>query len=188
MSGFAYSLRKLSAEIPLRNYLEDCVNVPRFLACCKECGNYGHVWSCPPYDFDPMDIWNQYATIRLYGRMLLPQPQSQDIDDALRALRLEKEQLLKELLFAETQFPGSLALTAGSCSVCAICSRKSGGACRFPEKMRYSIESLGGDVGLTADRYLGQPLLWIKDAKLPKHLMLVGALLIPFENEDKTVE
>jgi hypothetical protein len=48
--------------------------------------------------------------------------------------------------------------------------------------MRYSIESLGGDVGLTAERYLGQPLLWIKDGILPDYLMLVGALLLPDGN------
>ena len=45
--------------------------------------------------------------------------------------------------------------------------------------MRYSIEALGGNVGLTVTRYLGQKLEWIEEGRLPRYFMLVAGLLIP---------
>ena len=39
--------------------------------------------------------------------------------------------------------------------------------------------SMLGDVGLAAQRYLGYPILWIKEGALPEYLMLVGGLLLP---------
>jgi predicted metal-binding protein len=183
-SGFHYTVRELTAEVSLAEYLRDCVDVPRFLSCCKACHNYGAGWSCPPYTFNPMELWNRYARLRIYTRMLIGNESGQTPQSALQALEEEKDVYLHTLLSWESAAPGSLALAAGSCTLCIPCARKNGQPCRKPEQMRYSIESLGGDVGLTALRYLGYPLLWIKDGILPDYLMLVGALLLP----DKKVE
>ena len=49
--------------------------------------------------------------------------------------------------------------------------------CRFPEKLRYSLESLGANVGALAADKLGAPLQWgTKDAP-PEYFVLVGAVL-----------
>lgn len=178
-SKFKYTVRELEAEVPIQEYLRDCVDVPKFLACCKVCPNYGAIWSCPPYEFDPKEIWKRYAGLRLYARMLAPKYPDQDAESAAHALRAEKDTYLGKLLDWEAIVPGSMALAAGSCNLCAACAKKDGKPCRRPERMRYSIESLGGDVGLTVSRYFGQPLLWIRDGKVPEHLILVGALLLP---------
>lgn len=185
---FKYIVRDLTAETPLAEYLRDCVDVGKFLNFCRICPNYGHIWSCPPYDFDPMDIWRQYVRLRLYARMLIPKFLEQDAAAAIAALHREKEEYLNQLLNWESAVPGSLALAAGSCSVCAICAKSEDEPCRKPAKMRYSIESLGGDVGLTARRYFGKPLLWIRDGVIPEYLMLVGALLMPAGKEGTAVE
>ncbi len=182
---FIYTVRELENEVSMTEYLRDCVDVLKFLACCKACPNYGTVWSCPPFDsFDPMELWNRYAGLRLYARMLIPDWPGQDAQAALRALYEEKSICLNTLLQWEAAVPGSLALAAGSCSLCSPCARKAGQPCKQPEFMRYSIESLGGDVGLTACRYFGHPLLWINDGVVPEYLMLVGALLLPGKNEN----
>ena len=57
------------------------------------------------------------------------------------------------------------------------CTKKEGHSCRHPEKLRYSIEALGGNVGKTADKLLGLSLEWVEDGKLPAHFVLVGGLL-----------
>ncbi|MGI6574393.1 MAG: DUF2284 domain-containing protein [bacterium] len=174
-----YNIRELTKEVLLAEYLRDCVDIPRFLAYCRACPNFGSVWSCPPYDFDPMEVWKRYGSLRLYARMLIPDWPGQDAEAALRALRKEKHKCLDILLAWEAKHPGTLALAAGSCSLCTACTRPEGQPCRKPEQIRYSIESLGGDVALTASRYFGFPLLWVKNGVLPDYLMLVGGLLLP---------
>ena len=57
------------------------------------------------------------------------------------------------------------------------CTRQKGLPCVRPESMRYSIESLGGNVGLTITRYLHQELLWMEEGKLPDYFILVAGLL-----------
>ncbi|MDD4509984.1 MAG: DUF2284 domain-containing protein [Oscillospiraceae bacterium] len=188
MSGFEYTVRELEAWVSTEDYLQDCVDVPKFYAFCRACKNYGVTWSCPPFAFDPMDLWHRYRTLRLYARMLVPNYPGQDIQAAISALRKEKDASWKKLLGWESETPGSLALSAGFCSLCDSCARTSGEPCRAPERMRYSLEALGGDVGLSAEKYLGQPLLWIQNGNLPKHLMLVGALLLSDGKAGCTIE
>lgn len=171
------SLRKKEIAVPLEPYLRECVNVPKYLAFCKECPNYNTRWSCPPYDDDPEDVWRRFTTLRLVSYILLPEP-GQSVPDVLKTLTRVKETMLWGLLALEREIPGSLALSAGSCTLCAECTRPGGTPCRDPARMRRSIESLGGDVALTAERYLDVPLLWIRDGVLPEYLTLVGGLLV----------
>lgn len=87
---------------------------------------------------------------------------------------------MTEILYAkEAEYPGSVSLSAGSCTICGEnnCTKKDGAPCRFPEKMRYSIEALGGNVGLTASRLLGIDLQWITEGQVPDYFVLVGGLL-----------
>ncbi|SBW11744.1 conserved hypothetical protein [uncultured Eubacteriales bacterium] len=179
MSGFRYTIKELEAEAEMDEYRRSCVDVPKFLAFCEACHNYGGAWSCPPFDFNPMERWRRYGRMRLYARMLIPTEPGQAAEAALQALQEEKDAHLERLLEWEAATPSSLALAAGSCTLCTPCARKEGHPCQKPEQMRYSIEALGGDVGLTASRYLGKPLLWIRDGVVPEYLMLVGALLLP---------
>lgn len=74
-----------------------------------------------------------------------------------------------------------VSLSSGACLHCknAECTRLSGKPCRFQDKMRYSIESLGGNVGKTVTKYLKQELQWVEEGKLPEYFMLIYGLLIP---------
>ena len=85
----------------------------------------------------------------------------------------------RELFELEKEFPGSVSLSAGSCGMCrgGGCTRPEGKPCRFPEKMRFSIESLGGNVGLTVSRLMGIELEWMEEGKMPSYFVLVGGLM-----------
>ena len=173
-----YTLQCLDTTIPLEAYLRDCVDVPRFLEQCQRCPNYDTRWSCPSFSFDPMEIWRKYDTLRIVGSVLVFHPDC-GTKEGLDALKEEKNALMTELLAMEQSRPGSLALSAGTCELCPEgCSKPSGTPCRKPEQMRYSIEALGGNVSLTAERYLDTPLLWMNGHELPKYLALIGGLLI----------
>lgn len=179
-------MRKLQAELPVEQFLRECVDVPRFLEQCRACPNYEKVWSCPPFSFKPEELWGNYDSILLLGRVIeTPETMrevrfssSQALGEAGRALlRQDKREMLLELLEMEKQTPGSRALSAGSCDFCADCGRVRGEECRNPGVMRYSLETLGADVGKALELYFDQKLLWGWEGQLPEYFILLGGLL-----------
>lgn len=175
-------------EVPLAEYRAQCVDVPKFLGYCAACPNYGGAWSCPPFDFDPQEIWDRYDRILLRA-VKVPVPAElrekvlspQEINDESHALLAPiKHDLLSSLLEQERATPGSLALSAGRCQECpeGRCTKPAHQPCRQPGRMRHSIESLGGDVGKTLSLYLGQELLWGREGHLPEYYILLGGLLL----------
>lgn len=171
-----YTVKALEGAAELAEYRRCCVDVGKFLGYCKECPSYGRVWSCPPYDFDPMEIWDKYRHLTLYARVLTPSPGA-TYEGMMEGLRREKDRFFDFLMEKEGEVPGSLALSAGRCTLCEECGKLAGKPCVHPEKLRYSIESLGGDVAATVEKYFGFPLLWADQGALPAYLTLVGGLL-----------
>lgn len=180
-----YSAVPLENKIAVSDYVRDYVDVPRFLECCKACPNYGVKWSCPPYDFDPLGLWTQFREFLIFGvkiglcdEIIGADYNAPEINKEIRAVfAAEKKKLMERAYALEKENPGSLGLSAGSCSICAECSKKSGAPCRRPELMRYSIESLGGDVCATAEKLLATPIKWAKGGKTPEYFVLVCGLL-----------
>lgn len=43
--------------------------------------------------------------------------------------------------------------------------------------MRYSIEALGGSVGMTIEKLMGLKLEWMEDGTLPHYFVLVCGML-----------
>lgn len=164
-------------KIEVGKYIDDYVNVEEFLEYCRQCNNYNCAWSCPSFDFDPVDYWKSYDHFHVVGKkMILAEEEKEDWENLLIQV---KGKLTEELYEAERRHPGSISLSAGSCKICGEgnCSRKTGEPCRYPDKMRYSIEALGGNVGLTASRLLGIPLQWMEEGRVPDYFVLVGGLL-----------
>lgn len=176
MPEFTYTVNFAEAVTSTEEFLRTHVDVPKFLECCKQCMNYNNRWSCPTFQFDPVQVWKEFKTLHLFARFIVP---GKDRDGAklMAALKKEQPQFLAELLVREKTTPGSMALAPGACELCGDCARSIGQPCRHPELMRHSIEALGGDVGATAQDYFGKPMLWIKDGVAPDYLMLVGGLL-----------
>lgn len=164
--------------VKTKEYIDGYVNVEKFLEYCKACPNYHKVWSCPPYDFDPMDIWARYENLYLYAvKFTLEEVNSEE--EARKLMLKVKEEMSQTLFQKEEEIPGSLSLSAGSCSQCGTgnCQKACGKPCRNPEAMRYSIESIGGDVGRTLSKLMNIDLLWVEEGKLPEYYVLVGGLL-----------
>lgn len=176
MNDRNYTVECAEVTIPVCDFLRDGVDVPKFLECCKACSNYGKRWACPPFDFEPVELWRQYDTLRLISRILCPIQCTGS--ELLMAMKQEKQAFLEELLQMEQAVEGSLALSCGSCEICEECSRSKGEKCVRPEKCRYSMEALGGDVAKIAEHYFRRPLLWMKDDTAPDYMVLIGGLLL----------
>lgn len=183
-----YITSRYEATVQIPEYLERFVDIPTFLPACQKCRNYEKVWSCPPYDFDVESYWKQFQTFDLlavkivfdeeYRKRTYEPQELRKLTEAV--FKKEKQKLTDELLEREKQYPGSVSLSAGSCSQCgAVCPRAEGKPCLFPETMRYSIESLGGNVGLTIEKLMGLRLEWMEEDRLPSHFILVCGLLRP---------
>ncbi|MEG0157097.1 MAG: DUF2284 domain-containing protein, partial [Anaerovoracaceae bacterium] len=173
---------------------EDYVDEATFLQCCEACHNYGKKWCCPPYDFSVSEYWNRFSQLKLLGRKIIfdqetvkPVYEKAELDEIIgQVLMVEKDKLTLELWAMEEEIPGSISLSAGSCSLCGEgnCSKPLGDKCRNQAKMRYSIESLGGNVGRTCEKLLCEHLEWIEEGKLPGYFVLVGGLLYGNKDND----
>ena len=182
-----YAVDRLVAELPAAEYCARFVDIPRMHSYCRQCPNFGAVWSCPPYDFDLEQLWQRFRRLRLLGLKLVFFPEllartyaADELDRLLHdALYREREQLESELFALEVANPGSLALLPGSCRRCGEgnCTRPQ--PCRHPQLVRYSLEAIGGDVSRTAEELLATPLLWPDAGRLPEYLTLMAALLLP---------
>jgi len=173
-----------TCTIPMEKFLNRYVDVPSFLKYCEQCPNFGTVWSCPPYGFDPETLWQQYREVQItaikmsFGE-LAGRPDAESREKAALLRRKQFHVMARELLEQETNNPGSRALLAGSCHGCSVCARKEGKPCRFPKKMRYSVESLGADVGKLLKEQFSLTLLWSKAGEIPEYGILCGGLLLP---------
>lgn len=164
-------------------FRRELVDVPRFMGYCRDCPNCGRYWSCPPYDFDPRDIWARYQGLLLFMRKVVFR-KDRLFPGERRAfeqteLPVIKAAMNRDLLALEEVRPGSLALFPGRCEWCPSCARLTGGPCRSPERMRWSVESLGGDCGGAIERYFGETLQWAQGNRLPEQLLFLGGLLLP---------
>ena len=63
----------LTGALPMSEMLETYVDVGKFLGYCAACPRCGQTWSCPPYDFDPEEVWLRYAAVTLYAVQVFPE-------------------------------------------------------------------------------------------------------------------
>lgn len=165
---------KFTAETDINSYLDNYVKIDEFLPLCGACPNYGRLWSCQPYGFDVLGKWKEFSKLRISAyKMLVDDP------DAVKAqLARLKADIEAELRREESLHEGSLCLLAGCCELCSACSRPEGQPCRQPDKMRYSIESLGGDVVKTLKDFFDIDIKWMQEGRVPDYMVLAGGLLV----------
>lgn len=159
-------------------------DVERIRQFCLQCPGYDRTWCCPPFDFDPKSVTDGFKTVTVMGTTI-------EFDEETRAACMTADEsaamgrhamrevwssLLPQLYEMEHEMPGSRCFTF-RCSLCPEgCTRPEGKPCRHPDKMRYSLESVGFDLEAMMRELLGIELEWSTDGSLPKHITLVTAL------------
>ena len=151
-----YTTEIKEAPIAVADFLDRFVDVEKFLGYCKECKNYDVHCACPPYDFDPVELWKKYTDLKVVGLKITFDPDFAGTElgheewVALNKeiIRKESRILSQRLREDEEAHEGYYLLSPGCCSICGDekCDRKKA-PCAHPEQRRYSIESLGGDAG-----------------------------------------
>ena len=125
-----YQTKRYEKEITVKDYLAQYVNIEEFLEYCKACKNYDRLWSCPSYDFKQEAYWKQYEKLYILGYQIFFEEGTTEAE-SLRIMAEVKARMSEELFAMEAAHPGSVSLSAGSCSVCGEenCTRPQGMPC-----------------------------------------------------------
>lgn len=177
-----FDLSKLTADVKVDEYFEKYVDVERFQNLCQDCEHYGANWSCPPFDFDIEEYWKAFENLKIIAfkfdftdEILNTTYPERELEFLLKKFERFKVRLMNDIYALEDE--DSVALFIGRCNLCMKCTREFGMQCKMPFKMRYSIESLGGNVDQTVEDIFGYKILYAKENKLPEYLIFVGGLL-----------
>ena len=180
-------ISKLTADVDVAEFVERYVDVEKFQGLCKDCEDYGNNWSCPPFDFEVMDVWNYFEKFKIIAfkidfdeEELSMEYSDKELDFILKRLERMKVKLMNDIYVLEDE--NSYALFLGKCNLCMKCTREFGMPCKMPFKMRYSIESLGGNVDQCIEDIFGFEIKYAQNNHLPEYLIFAGGLL--YEKKD----
>lgn len=181
-----YSISNYISCITINEYVKDYRDTDKFILFCKQCNKYGTCWACPPYDFNTDNYILKYDKAYIIGTKITLSD-CMGIECGVEKNRLTAKRIItdvrkildSQLLKLEKEVSDSMAFFAGTCYVCEPedCTRTTGNVCRYPDKMRHSLESFGFDIGKTTENLLGIELKWSIDGSLPEYLTLVSGLL-----------
>ncbi len=174
--------------IDRETFVEKYVDEAMTLAGCEDCLHLGKIWSCPKHSFTLEEFWNRFSTVELYivqlvfDSSLLEETYSDDEMQMLMSevIPVETERLHAYAAAKEKETPHSMCFSSGgACSRCKNgCTRTLDQPCRFPDELRYSVESIGINACKATEELFEVPLLWSFFGKLPEYLTFVNGLLI----------
>ncbi len=170
-----YTTESFSAEMDAATYIADFRRVDYFMQFCRECGNYGRRYGCPPFDYDPLSVIAPYQKVRIIGVKIVPNDGNLPLSVANTLMLPVIRELNEELLALEKSLGGVAFGFAGSCPYCGEipCARIDGKPCRHHDKVRPSLEAFGFDMSKTASDLLGLEIKWSHDGRIPEYLTLV---------------
>lgn len=115
----------------------------RAMCAADRCGQYGKSWSCPP-GCGTTEEWAARAAQFSWGVLLQTTAQLEDDFDFEAMAEAEKLQRARFDAFCGGLGNNEphLAMGIGSCRICAACTWPDT-PCRFPERMRPSMEACG---------------------------------------------
>ena len=141
---------------------------------CGNCPSFANRWACPPYSSEIEAPIKTKKVSNLIALKIIPIEKQASAKDIIDDAREHLDFIFYNL---EATQKNSSLLLAGSC-ICPIsnnCSRRRNFLCARPEKMRYSLESLGYDVVKIAKKIFDIDILWQSDG-LPQYFTLVYAI------------
>ncbi len=175
-SSFMYNVERFVSFSGMEDYAGRFRDVARIGKYCKECGNYGKCWTCPPF-YGNADAWLSYSRISIIAVRISPRISPLwTLESSSNAFELERRRF-DSLLARLEGVSGGIAFYAGSCNLCRKeCARIHGLPCRHPGNARLSLEAAGFDVAMTLSCLFGIELKWGTSVSPPEYYVLVGAL------------
>ena len=153
---------------------------PQFKAGCEGCPQHANNFSCPPFSpaFADYIQGSAGAQLILYKLPFKYFPEVPD-DQKYQVCFDEARRLLTNELLEYRQ-NGYKVAGSGGCTACEKCLAKTGrkNECIQPEKMVYSLESLGVNVVDLVKSYFGINLEWSEKGQPADFVCAVGAVIL----------
>lgn len=153
----------------------------KFDEICKQgCPNYNNKWACPPYspkysvisrEFDNAYIFVFYCYLEQFDYINMPYMK---IKASHTILKAKSNKIMRQL---EKELNGVM-LSNGSCRLCKTCSCKTKELqCKKIFQLRFSMESVGLNVGSITMKFLNHELLWYSKNNVPEYSSVVTTIL-----------
>lgn len=152
-------------------------------ACKEGCPNYGKKWSCPPFSRPYNELVEGYnrAVLISFSANMDSYADIKNKYTAVKAANVTLKNLVEKVARKIETETNGYALLSGSCRFCRPCSCKINQKCKYPEKMRYSMEATYLNVQAICEELLDFELLWYEEKRLPQYTSTVS--LIFFNKE-----
>ena len=144
---------------------------------CRQCGNFGNNYACPPTGEDMLALMRSFDRVRLYAARL-PMPPTLARSEASAFFERGMVAFNRRVLNFEAELPGSLAISPGQCVRCERCARRDGLPCRYPEALRYSLDAFLLEIAQMSRELFGVEVQWFND-QAPPYLTMMGGLMLP---------
>lgn len=176
-----YNIKEISISELLKFF-----NISTIRSYCKSCPSYNKTWSCPDYDFSEEEYIKKYKFAYIIGAKLyynkiepkineLKSQGKKDMDISTELYYTLRKIVDKKIFSVENSFKNSKCLLAGKCNLCPTCAKEHNFPCTHPEKLRYSLESLGFEVSSITENILKDKIIFTKDS-LPPYSLCIYAV------------
>ena len=105
-NNLTYTTERYVAETDAKAYIAKYRKADYFIKLCRQCGNYGRRYGCPPFDHDPVDAIQDYNSVRIIGVKITPKDRSLPLEAANELTKPIIRELNAELLETERKLDG----------------------------------------------------------------------------------
>ena len=150
-----------------------------FSELCKKCRNYGKKYACPPKSPGFDSICAKEGLFVVLFKCNLEQIKNTSEYNKIRIANSVMKSRIDRLMRKLEAETGLRFLSSGSCRLCKKCNLEKNLPCKYPAKMRFSLESTGINVEKLSGALFGIPLLWYnpKNHKAPEYTCVVAGLM-----------
>lgn len=164
-----------TVTLPTNEFVRRYYN-PQKQQSCHSCPFYGKNHACPPDGAEAKDLLLSFPFIHLFAARhytARPITSGKEMHDAFAQGRIVFD---AHLLACEANSECSMALIPCSCTRCERCARVDHEACRYPDKLRKSLDALSVEVSRIADEVFSLEIQWYKE-KPSEYVTMIGGIL-----------
>ncbi len=146
---------------------------------CAPCPHRGKNLSCPPFSpaFAEYAKATNVARVISYRVSIANFKAGTVLERAYAAFGQMKARLVADLL--KEREAGHIIAGSGHCDVCKQCAAElDNDACRFPDKMIYSLESLGVHVARLSEKAFDIKVEWSDEEHAANYVSAIGAVFL----------
>lgn len=161
-----------------RDY-DECLNL-----CQSGCRNFNKKYSCPPASVS-FEILSKSYEYTIVNALQIPFIGLKPIYNSIRMANVVAKSLQRKIFDKTAQELREnnlkfVILENGSCRLCKTCALQKNEPCKYPDKMRFSLEATGVDANDLVLKCFDFPLQWYykgKKEKFPEYQCVVSAIL-----------